>query len=583
MMERRIKSLFRRNSSKQSSSKPKLKLSIRQHKSQDLTSAAAAYSADDFSPERQDDRTAHESSSPDNASPGAASISPQRSSSLASTERPQHSALVSFQRPVSPGSKPFIGDFEPLLHLKSTGADLSAELEHLTLGGDDRLMTDPSRKRFSEDVADRNLVLGRIGFSPATTPSETRYVPILDDASGYHSMTRSSVDKGQRRPPFVREVTAPGTDKIRRVSLDASAGSRRHSVCHLPENVTTSRSGYALSTQPLHEQKESSEDSEKKPNERLSPTPDLLGRKVHDGPIGQHVDGDAIVQGGYTSDGFGSESLKDRRRSSICPPLITLPSDDAFGPIDFDPARTLSAHHQQASSSPLIFNPCETADGPPPVEVYTVNRWAVPSISRGARPLQTDITKVGNTSTHNRIVVASDVDFQTRLIASPTNELVEVPASAIFGSASPRSKSGAHRTGFLHPPGTPSVESISAPPGAVAPVSGTSPEDVENIQRAPQHDLTFSEVRQVDGPESAGMERSGGMPGGWKSTDSNEDTAVVATVGNSVITTVELPTGDADSVFGSDNRPLVELLAKAPSDAVNGAAVTTCDPEELRR
>ena len=101
---------------------------------------------------------------------------PNRTSSFGQPQK-RESALVSYDQPID--NPPMQGsdtsrfnsrNAEHSLHLGPQDTSLSDDLSYLTLGGDSREASDPSQKRYSEDVADRNLMANERGPFSENTP-----------------------------------------------------------------------------------------------------------------------------------------------------------------------------------------------------------------------------------------------------------------------------------------------------------------------------------------------------------------------------------------------------------------------------
>lgn len=83
----------------------------------------------------------------------------QGKSSMASSQRSGH----------GPGTTVSLYQHPACLPSLRTGSGLSNDSEHMSLGGDPRLAKDGGRKRYNEDVADRNLAQYCHGGSPYTS------------------------------------------------------------------------------------------------------------------------------------------------------------------------------------------------------------------------------------------------------------------------------------------------------------------------------------------------------------------------------------------------------------------------------
>jgi hypothetical protein len=92
----------------------------------------------------------------------------------------RESALVSYDQPIdspstsiqtSDTSRPNIKKSNHGLELGPQDTSLYDDLSYLTLGGDSRDASDPSRKRYSEDVADRNLMANAKGLLSKNPPA----------------------------------------------------------------------------------------------------------------------------------------------------------------------------------------------------------------------------------------------------------------------------------------------------------------------------------------------------------------------------------------------------------------------------
>jgi hypothetical protein len=100
--------------------------------------------------------------------------------STSSALKNRGSALVSYDQPVdnpstsiqiSDTSRPNTKKSYHGLELGPQDTSLYDDLSYLTLGGDSRDASDPSRKRYSEDVADPNLMANAKGSLPENPPA----------------------------------------------------------------------------------------------------------------------------------------------------------------------------------------------------------------------------------------------------------------------------------------------------------------------------------------------------------------------------------------------------------------------------
>lgn len=114
----------------------------------------------------------------------------KRTSTLSEPNKRQ-SGLVSYDQPVdttsihgSDRSKSATKANDQGLQLGPQDTSLYEELSYLTLGGDSRDAVDPSRKRYSEDVADRNVMMnekGRLAENTAGRRGSVFHVPAQVD------------------------------------------------------------------------------------------------------------------------------------------------------------------------------------------------------------------------------------------------------------------------------------------------------------------------------------------------------------------------------------------------------------------
>lgn len=145
----------------------------------------------------------------------------------------RESVSVPYEQPVdysAPRFKPYASKSddrksEHSLQLKPQDTSLFDDLSYLTLGGDSRDAVNPSRKRYSEDIADRNLMHNKRG-------------PLLEDSPG----ARGSII---HTPAQVDEFSEDIADR----NLDASSA---------PELSRSSKSNtgvYPLKTQTVMDQR----------------------------------------------------------------------------------------------------------------------------------------------------------------------------------------------------------------------------------------------------------------------------------------------------------------------------------------
>ncbi|TLD34869.1 alcohol dehydrogenase [Venturia nashicola] len=126
----------------------------------------------------------------------------------------RQSGLVSYDQPVETSSLHSDANIaktkaiEPGLQLGPQDTSLSDDLSYLTLGGDSRDAVDPSRKRYSEDVADRNVLAPERGRLSERRGSVFHVPAQVDEFSedvanrNIHSPPRSnSREASQASPP----------------------------------------------------------------------------------------------------------------------------------------------------------------------------------------------------------------------------------------------------------------------------------------------------------------------------------------------------------------------------------------------
>jgi len=95
------------------------------------------------------------------------------------------SAIVAFNRPIDRPSDSSTRNFESIISLHQRDPNMAKEDRKLTLGGDQRYMTDPSRMKFSEDIANRNMLSTTSNVYPEPNPSAPRSLPLSVGSNKY--------------------------------------------------------------------------------------------------------------------------------------------------------------------------------------------------------------------------------------------------------------------------------------------------------------------------------------------------------------------------------------------------------------
>lgn len=91
------------------------------------------------------------------------------------------SALLTNNRPIERPSDLSEGstrNFESIITLRKRDPNMAEEDRRLTLGGDQRYMTEPSRMRYSEDVANRNVLSSSSNVYPNPSPPAGKSLPL---------------------------------------------------------------------------------------------------------------------------------------------------------------------------------------------------------------------------------------------------------------------------------------------------------------------------------------------------------------------------------------------------------------------
>jgi len=132
------------------------------------------------------------------------------------------STIVEFNRPIDLPSDSSTRNFKPIISLRQRDPNMAEEDRKLTLGGDERYMTDPSRMRFSEDIANRNMLSTTSNVYPEPNPPAPRSLPLSVGPNKYGEDVADRVlsQPGSAIQPAVDiSVTSPANDSdIRRVS-----------------------------------------------------------------------------------------------------------------------------------------------------------------------------------------------------------------------------------------------------------------------------------------------------------------------------------------------------------------------------
>lgn len=128
------------------------------------------------------------------------------------------SPLLYFNRPVNlpsaltPASDATTRNFESIIALREREPCVAVEDKRLTLGGDERYMTEPSRMRYNEDIANRNMLSTSSNVYPEPNPPAQKSVPLSVGPSRYGEDVADRVNAQDFSPA----ESAPSLDSSRR-------------------------------------------------------------------------------------------------------------------------------------------------------------------------------------------------------------------------------------------------------------------------------------------------------------------------------------------------------------------------------